>query len=373
MRILIAPQEFKGSLTAIEAAQAIAAGVSARLPEAAIELLPLADGGPGTIDVLLSAQGGKLQWRRVLDPLLRPVSARWLRLPDGTAVIECAQASGLWRLREGERDARTASSYGTGQLVMDAIAAGCSRLIIGLGGSATNDGGAGLAQALGYHLFDTNGDELPPGGAALAHLSRIQRPARPLPPANVIGATDVTNVLTGPTGASRVYGPQKGANAAAVSELDAALEHFAAIVKRDLGPQLRGLARAGAAGGLGAGLVAFLGAELTAGAALVADAVGLAGKIANADLVITGEGSLDLQTLAGKTPLYVAEVARAAGKPVACLAGVLGPGHEGVSSRFDFIEVASSRGEALPSRRQAAHNLAEAAERLLSVFQTGMV
>jgi glycerate kinase len=324
VRIVIAPQEFKGSLSATEAARAIAEGLHRTLPDAELDLAPMADGGPGTVEALVTAGGGRRLTTTVADPLGRPVEAGWGLLEEGrTAVIEMAAASGLVLLRPEERDARRASTYGTGQLIAAALDAGCRRLIIGLGGSATNDGGAGMAQALGARLTDDKDRDLPPGGAALTGLARIDvsRLDGRLRHCQVLGATDVTNPLCGPQGASAVYGPQKGASRADVEELDVALARYAAVIERDLGKQVAEVPGAGAAGGIGAGLIAFLDAELRSGAELVAEVVGLEKRIAAADLVVTGEGRLDAQTAYGKTVATVARLAQGQGRPVVALAG----------------------------------------------------
>ena len=303
MRVLVAPQEFKGSLTAGEAAAAIGRGLAAAYPDWQLDLLPMADGGPGTAAALLVASGGESRRAAAHDPLMRPLTAEWARLSTGVALIECAAASGLLRLEPHERDARRATTYGTGELVRTALRDGCRDLIIGLGGSATTDGGAGLAQALGFRLLDAAGRDLLPGGAALVDLAHIDATDADsaLATARFAAATDVTNPLCGPNGAAFVYAPQKGADAAAVQELDAALARFAAVVQRDLGRDVRTVAGAGAAGGLGAGVIAFLDGALRPGAALVADAAGLEERLRQADLVFTGEGRLDGQTAFGKS------------------------------------------------------------------------
>jgi glycerate kinase len=324
VRLLIAPQEFKGSLSAAEATRAMAEGLRRALPDAELDLAPMADGGPGTVEALVTAGGGRRLTTTVADPLGRPVEAAWGLLEEGrTAVIEMAAASGLVLLRPEERDARRASTYGTGQLIAAALETGCRRLIIGLGGSATNDGGAGMAQALGARLTDEDGCDLPQGGAALARLARIDVSGLDvrLRDCRVLGATDVTNPLCGPQGASAVYGPQKGASPADVQELDAALARYAAVIARDLGKRVAEVPGAGAAGGIGAGLIAFLDAELRSGAELVAEVVGLEQRIAAADLVVTGEGHLDAQTAYGKTVATVARLARGQGRPAVALAG----------------------------------------------------
>ena len=335
MRVLIAPQEFKGSLSAAEAAQAMAEGLRRALPDADLDLAPMADGGPGTVEALVAAGGGQRLSATVADPLGRPVEAAWGLLEEGsTAVIEMAAASGLVLLRSQERDARRTSTYGTGQLIAAALGAGCRRLVIGLGGSATNDGGAGMAQALGARLSDEEGHDLSPGGAALASLAHIDVSGLDgrLRDCQVLGATDVTNPLCGPHGASAIYGPQKGASPADVQELDTALAHYAAVIERDLGKRVAEVPGAGAAGGIGAGLIAFLDAELRPGAQLVAEVVGLEKRIAAADLVVTGEGRLDAQTAYGKTVATVARLARGQGRPVVALAGRVDDAREACST-----------------------------------------
>jgi glycerate kinase len=325
MRIVIAPQEFKGSLSAVQAAEAIAEGLRRALPDADLVLVPMADGGPGTVEAVVAAKDGRWEKTAVRGPLGAPVDATWGVIDGDTAVIEMAAASGLVLVPESERDPRLTSTYGTGELVAAALAAGCRRIIVGMGGSATNDGGAGVAQALGARLLDDQGRDLPSGGAALIRLARIETSSLDarLAQARIFAATDVFNPLCGPQGASAVYGPQKGATPDMVRELDEALAHYAAVIERDLGVSVLEAAGAGAAGGLGAGLVAFLGAEVLPGAKLVADAVGLEQRMAGADLVIAGEGRLDAQTGFGKAPWEVARLARQAGIPVIAIAGSL--------------------------------------------------
>jgi glycerate 2-kinase len=367
-RVLIAPQEFKGTLTAVEATNAIADGLRRAYPGWSFDLLPMADGGPGTTDALLTALGGEKHTSRSHDPRRWSILASWGLLPGKRVVVECAAASGLLHLRPEELTpalVRRASSFGTGELILAALEFEIEELIIGLGGSATNDGGAGMAQALGFRLLDAEGHPLPPGGAALAQLDRIDSSsAHPLlTHVRCVGAKDVTNPLCGPQGASAVYGPQKGADADAIAELDAALSHFASVIKRDLKVDVAEMPGAGAAGGLGGGLIAFLGAELVSGAKVVAEAADLAGRIQQADLVITGEGRLDAQTAYGKAPQYVAKAASEAGRPVICLAGLLGEGYESSRALFDEIEMLSDGSGPLPSPEEAAAQLARASER----------
>ena len=330
MKIVVAPDSFGGALDSVEAARAISAGWSSVRPGDEVVVRPMADGGEGTLRALASALGDRATVRRqaTVDPLGRPIEAEWLLL-DGrrTAFVELAAASGLALLAPDARDPRRATTRGTGILVRGALDAGVERITIGLGGSATNDAGAGLLAELGLRLFDADGRHLPDGGAALARLARID--ASRLDPrlarVHLTLATDVTNPLCGPNGASAVYGPQKGADADAVPELDAALGTFAAVVEATNGRAVAALPGAGAAGGAGAGLLAFTSAKLRSGAEVVAELIGLAESLDEADLVITGEGRADAQTLSGKTASHVAALAPQRGTPAVLLCGALDP------------------------------------------------
>lgn len=323
MRALIAPQEFKGSLTAAEAATAIACGVRRVQPTWQIDLLPFADGGPGFLDAMREALGGEFHTAPVHDALGRPVTARYLWLPGPRrAVIEAAEANGLLRIAPGERDALAADTFGVGELVLAAVEREPAELLVGVGGSATTDGGAGMARALGARFVDRDGRELPPGGGPLVALERIAwtKPAD-LAGLRVIVATDVTSPLTGPSGAARVFAPQKGASPDDVALLDAALTRFAAVVERDLGTVVADVPGSGAAGGLAAGLVAFTGARIVSGFDVVAGAAGLRERIARADVVLTGEGSFDVQSLQGKTTGRLRALGDELTKPVVVFAG----------------------------------------------------
>ena len=337
MKIVIAPQGFKAGISGLEAAEAIARGVAAALPDAAIVLAPVADGGDGTLNALVEGTGGQVFASQVTGPLGQPLEARWGVMGDGeTAVIEMARASGLALISQRRRDPLTATTYGTGELLREALERGFTRLIVGLGGSATNDGGAGMAAALGVRFLDADGDELPPGGAALARLERIDLAGlHPrLAQVEITAATDVTNPLCGPNGASAIFGPQKGATEEMIQELDAALAHYAAVLRRDLGRatglavDLAGQPGAGAAGGLGAGLLAFAGATLRSGIDMVCEVLDFDALLQDADLVITGEGRADRSTIFNKAPVGVARHAQRYGVPTALLAGSLGPGYE---------------------------------------------
>jgi glycerate kinase len=361
MRVLIAPDSFKGSLSARAAAEAIARGLRTVFPEAELRALPIADGGEGTVEALVTATGGRTHQARVTGPLGEPVEAAWGVLGDGsTAVIETAAASGLSLVPPGRRDPRLTTTRGTGELVRAALDAGLRRLIVGVGGSATNDGGAGLARALGIRFHDAAGRELPEGGAALARLERIDLSGLDsrLLQAEILVACDVDNPLTGPCGASAIYGPQKGATPEAVAELDVALDRFARVAAAATGLDVAGRPGAGAAGGLGAGLLLFTPARLRPGVEIVLQATGFEALLEGASLVVTGEGRTDHQTAMGKAPAGVAAAARRHGVPVICLSGGLGEGAElvlehgvdalaGVVPEPMTLEAAMQRGEAL--------------------------
>lgn len=367
MRILVCPQEYKGTLTAAEAAAAMAEGSSRAVADAQVEGIPLSDGGPGLQDALLAAIGGRVMTAAVEDPLARTVDAQWALLNDDTAVIEMASAAGLWRVREDERDPMIATTYGVGQLIRAALDEGCGRIIVGLGGSATNDGGAGMSAALGVRRLDADGMTLPPGGAALAQVDRIDTDGLDprLADTKVIAATDVRNPLCGPDGASLVYGPQKGATPEQAAELDAALRRWAEVIERDMGIAVADVPGAGAAGGLGAGLLAFCEAQVRPGFDVVAEVVGLAKKVAEADLVVTGEGRLDAQTAFGKTVAGVGRMAREQGVPVIVVPGSLGDGWESVLDFVDSVEPVSAVVTQEDALQQPAEALAIATERAL--------
>ena len=369
MKLVIAPDSFKESLSARAVAEAIAAGWARVYPDAELLLCPMADGGEGTVDALLSATDGKLQQTRVSGPLGDPVEAHWGLLPNAQAIIEMAEASGLHRVEPGRRDVLAASSHGTGELIRAALDAGVRRIVLGLGGSATNDGGAGLLAALGVRFLDREGQELPLGGAALARLSQIDLTGLDtrLAQVEVMVAADVDNPLCGPRGASAVFGPQKGASPEQVVQLDEALAHYADVMAATLGEDLRDLPGVGAAGGLGFAARAVLRAGFRPGVELVAELSGLAQAVQGADLVITGEGRLDGQSLHGKTPVGVARLARTAGVPVIALAGSLGEGYqrlyaEGIGAAFSLapgpLSLEQAMAEAGPELSARAADLA---------------
>lgn len=373
MRIVVAPQEFKGTLTAGQAADAMAKGARQAIPDAQIDKIPLSDGGPGLVSVVLALPGARRIQTTVQDPLGRPTEAAWAILDVGTAVIESAAAAGLVLLGEDERYPSTTTTFGVGELITAALDAGSSRIIVGVGGSATNDGGAGMAAALGVRFLDAEGKPLPPGGAALARLECID--ASGLEPrlkeTGVVGAADVTNPLCGPEGAALVYGPQKGASPELARELDAALHRYGEIVERDAGVRVLDLPGAGAAGGLGAGLIAFAGATIRPGFEVVSEAIGLREKLRGADLVLTGEGRLDGQTGYGKAVWGVAKLASEAALPVLVVPGALGVGWEAILKHVDGVEpVVGAVTTELEAMERPAEMLSATVERALDGWRT---
>ena len=334
MRIVVAPDSYKGSVSAVAVAQAMRLGIQAVFPDAEVVQIPIADGGEGTVEALITATGGQLRHTKVTGPLGEPLLAHWGILGDGrTAVIEMATASGLPLIPHERRDPRRTTTYGTGELIHAALDAGLRRIILGIGGSATNDGGAGMARALGVRFRNTTGDDLDVhGGASLRHIGDID--TRGLDPrlleCEITVACDVDNPLCGPRGASVVFGPQKGASPDVVAELDVALAHYAAHARAATGRHVAEEPGAGAAGGLGAGMLFFTPARLLPGVDIVLEAVGFSALVASASFVITGEGRTDFQTAFGKAPVGVAKVAKRFGVPVFCVSGGLGQGADDV-------------------------------------------
>ena len=325
MKIVLAPDSFKGSLTATQVCAALEAGARRVFPNAHYLSVPLADGGEGTLDALLQSAGGRVKTQRVRGPLGDQVSARWGILPDGQAIIEMAQASGLDLVPPSQRDALKASSFGTGQLIKAALDAGCRDIILGIGGSATTDGGVGALNALGLSARDSRDRVLKGGGAALAQLATLDLKffdAR-LSKARFTVLCDVTNPLHGPNGAAHVYAAQKGASPAEIVQLDAALKHYADVMAQLIGKDHRHHAGAGAAGGIGFAMLAFCKAAMCSGIDVVLDKAGFADKLDSADLVLTGEGALDEQTLSGKTIAGACRVARAHRVPIIAFGGAV--------------------------------------------------
>lgn len=370
-RVLICPQEFKGSLTAIEAAAAIAAGVRATIPEAEVVELPMADGGPGTVAIVARATGAILVRHTATGPLGDPVAATYALLErDGRpplAVIEAAAAAGLVLVPPERRDPARATSAGVGEQIRHAITGGAREVIVGVGGTATNDGGAGAAQALGLRLLDDNGASLPRGGLALARLARVEAQAGALAEEtrslDLRIAVDVQNPLLGPAGATAVYGAQKGVADWQAPAFDAALARWAQRLREDLGSDVAAQPGAGAGGGIPTGLLAACPrGRIESGAALVANAIGLRAAIAAADLVITGEGALDGQTAYGKAVAYVAALAAESGTPCLAVAGIV----EGLPAGIlDAEALAATAGDRPAAIARAAEYAAAATARLL--------
>ena len=383
LRILVAPDSFGGALDSVAVAHAIATGWQRARPEDTVIRAPMADGGEGTLAAVAAALSDRAVRRTVAthDALGRPISADYLLLDDGhVAFVEMAAASGLAQVSVEERtpaSARMASTGGTGELVRSALDAGVQRLILGLGGSATNDGGSGMLTALGVRLLDMNGGDLRPGGAALAELIVIDPTGLDprLAQVEVVVASDVTNPLTGPAGAAATYGPQKGADADAVADLDAALGIYGAAIQAATGREVADLPGAGAAGGTGAALLGFTNATLRPGVEVVAEMIGLTAALEDADLVITGEGRADEQTLAGKAAMGVAQMAGERGTPVVLLCGTLGPGSEAleVSGLFQLVQPVADRPMSLAEAMADTERLlTNAAERLAGSVGIGL-
>ena len=377
MKIVIAPQAFKGSLSALNVANAVQKGVRRIFPDAQILTCPVADGGDGTLETLVESSGGKIMETNVADPTGKPIVAQWGAMGDGnTAVIEMARTSGLALLTLEERDPLNATTYGLGEIIVSALNKGFRKFIVGIGGSATNDAGAGMAQALGIKLMDREGRNLVFGGAALQNLSVIDTSSidQRVLESNFQIACDVNNPLTGPEGASAVYGPQKGATEENVRQLDSALGVFAEVTKRDLGKDISNLEGAGAAGGLGAGMIAFVEGHLRAGVDIVLDTVNLAEKLESADLVITGEGSIDFQTVYNKAPIGVARMAKARGIPTIGISGMLGKNYQivhnhGIDAALSIANGPISLEESL---QNAPSLISEAVEESLRLISVGM-
>lgn len=376
MKIVIAPDSFKESLTSFEVATCIEEGFREILPDAEYVKVPIADGGEGTVEALVAATGGRLIEEFVTGPLGEPVKAVYGIMGDNcTAVIEMASASGLALVPKDLRNPLKTTSYGTGELIGHALDAGMRKFIIGIGGSATNDAGIGMLQALGARFVDCQDKEIGHGGGSLAKLARIEcedLDSR-LRDSQVLVACDVNNPLTGPHGASHVFGPQKGANPKMVEELDKNLLHFASVVDRDLDRQVAEIPGAGAAGGMGAALLVFLNAELKSGIEIVIDAIGLEAAIAGADLVITGEGRIDGQSVHGKAPVGVARLASKHGLPVIGFAGSLGEGAEqlkecGVSALFSVVNGPCDLSEAISSAADNLKGLSKNVAALIKLF-----
>lgn len=378
MKIVIAPDSYKESLSASEVAQAIEKGFREIFPDAQYVSVPVADGGEGTVEAMIAATQGTEYTARVTGPLGEPVDACWGISGDGkTAFIEMAAASGLALVPPAQRNPLITTSRGTGELILQALEQGARNIIIGIGGSATNDGGAGMVQALGAKLCDANGSEIGNGGGSLINLNAIDITALDprLRECTIRVACDVTNPLTGDKGASRIFGPQKGATEAFIVELDRNLDHYADMIKKSLDIDVKNVPGAGAAGGMGAALMAFLGAELRSGIEIVTQALNLEEHIHNCTWVVTGEGRIDSQSINGKVPVGVAQVAKKYHKPVIGIAGSLtndvGVVHQyGIDAVFSVLTSISTLEEAF---RGAFDNIYRASRNIAATLQVGML
>lgn len=371
MKILVAPDKFKGSLTAVAAAEAIARGFREVLPDAELELAPIADGGEGFAEALCLALDGKWVHARALDPIGREVDARYVWIVERKlAVIEMSEASGLWRLKPEERAPLRANTFGTGQLMRHAVERGAEAILIGLGGSATTDGGAGMAAALGFEFLTSDGEPIAPEPRNFLALETIHnRGAIQLPP--VIAACDVQNPLLGERGTARVFSPQKGSDPETVKTLELGMENFADVVKQSLGCDFRDTPGAGAAGGIGFGLISFCNAQIRSGFTVIAKSLELEQRVAAADLIVTGEGRIDGQTLEGKGPAGIAALAHNAAKPVLAFGGSITEDHA-VHSLFTaaipIVDSAVSLDEAM---RRGSEFLERAARRTAQLLHLG--
>lgn len=377
MNIVIAPDSFKESLTALEVAVAIKTGFERIFPNAEYQLVPMADGGEGTVQSLADATQGSLQKIAVIAPLANTVEAFWgLSGDKQTAFIEMAAASGLHLVAPEQRNPLVTTSYGTGELIKAALDLGVKKIILGIGGSATNDGGVGMLQALGIRFLNAQQQEIGFGGEQLAFISQIDLSALDprLAQVEIEVACDVNNPLCGEYGASAIFGPQKGATAAMVEQLDKALAHFAQVVKSQLGKEIALHAGAGAAGGMGAGLLLLPNVRLKSGVQIVMEATHLQDKISQADLVIIGEGRMDAQSIAGKTPIGVARLAKELNKPVIAIVGSLREDYSvvyqhGIHAVFPIIRQLSSLDELL---KQGKENLISTAENVARVIKLSL-
>lgn len=376
MKIVIAPDSFKESLTALEACDAIEAGMKNVFPDADYVKVPMADGGEGTVQSVIDSTGGKLKTLTVTGPLNQPVNASYGLSGDRTlAVIEMAASSGLDKVPFDKRNPMITTTYGFGELIRNALDEGVKEILLGLGGSATNDGGAGMIMSLGGRLLDEKGQSISLGGEGLKDLVEIDLSGMHprLKDVNFRVACDVDNPLTGKKGASFIYGPQKGGTSDQLEQLDSYLGHFAEVIRQKLGVNLEDVPGAGAAGGLGAGIMAFLNGKLENGGELLVDILELDEKVANADLVITGEGGINHQTIYGKTPVAVSRVAKKHGVPVIALAGSISEGYEsvydeGIHAVFSILNQPVSLEDALS---QGYANLKQTAENVARVIQLG--
>jgi len=375
MKVLIAPDSFKESLSALEVARNIELGIKKVTPETTCFLLPMADGGEGTVQSLVDATEGQIIQARVHDPLMRKINRYYGMLGDGkTAIIEMASASGLGLLKEDERNPYITTTFGTGELIISALDQGCKEIMIGIGGSATNDGGMGMATALGVKFLDEHGDEVEQGGKQLIRIRNIDTSGMiaGLENVRIIIASDVSNPLTGKNGASTVYGPQKGASSDQVKALDTGLDHYGNLIEEKFGMNVKSVPGSGAAGGLGAGLMTFLNAKMKPGFEIVKEITNLEEHIKDVDLVITGEGKIDFQTQYGKTPFGVAMTAKKYDKPVIAIVGSIGENisvlyKKGFDSILSIIEKPCTLEYAMKHASALIQNAAERSMRMIQI------
>lgn len=378
MKTLICPDSYKESLTSIQVAQAIAKGFSKQWPEEEQILIPLADGGEGTVMALVQATKGEIHYQWVSDPLNNPVDAYFGILGNGsTAVVEVAQASGLALLSAEKRNPMLTTSYGTGELIVEALDKGCKKLVLALGGSATNDGGMGLLTALGINFYDQDGQILSGNGRDLARVARIDASGLDgrLKDVEVQVACDVSNPLCGKNGAAHVYGAQKGATEEMIVQLDSGLENYARVIAEQIGKKVRDMPGAGAAGGIGAGALAFLNAKLVSGVDLLIETTGIEEIVPQVDLIVTGEGRTDEQTANGKAPMGISKLAKKYGKPVICISGSVDLNSEkllteGFDAMFSVLNEPMDIDAAMANSYSLVENTANQVARLLDIARS---
>lgn len=376
MKCILAPDSYKGSLSAVEVSESMERGIKQVFPKCEIKSFPLADGGEGTVDSLVNITKGTIFTDIVTGPLGEKVNAKWGILGGtNTAIIEMAEASGITLIPENDLDPLRATTFGTGELISRALDHGCEKIILGIGGSATNDAGAGMATALGAKFFDDQGYILPPGGQSLKRLEKIniKNLDSRIYSTEIVVACDVTNPLCGPEGASAIFGPQKGATPEMIEELDQSLENFGLKVEKYLNKSIMNLSGAGAAGGLGGGLWALLNASLKPGIDLILDAIHFEGELKNADIVLVGEGKTDTQTVFGKAPMGVGMKAKKYGIPVICISGSLSEGYDqlrdkGVSAFFSIAKYPASLQELSKNANQLVE---DAVKNIMEVYKCG--
>ena len=380
MKIVIASDSFKGSSSSLEVADAIEKGIRKVHPDAEVVKIPVADGGEGTVDTLVIGTGGKYEEIEIIGPLGKKIKARYGILEENIAVIEMAAASGLTLVKEEELDPMVTTTYGTGQMIKDAIDKGCKKIFVGIGGSATNDGGVGMAQALGVSFKDKNGKEIGYGGGKLRDLwdIDISKIDKRLEDVEIIVISDVTNPLCGKDGASHIYGPQKGATPKMIQELDKNLRHYAIVLKEKVGKDILNTPGSGAAGGLGAGLMAFCNAKLYPGIEKILDINNIDEHLMDADLVITGEGKIDSQSIYGKVPVGVAKRAYKYSVPVVAIVGSVGEGasavyEHGVNAIMDIIPRPMTLSEAMENAPALIEETAESAMRMMNLKRIKLV